>query len=33
MGSPKAQVYLSSPYVAAATAIAGVIASPEVVAP
>jgi 3-isopropylmalate/(R)-2-methylmalate dehydratase large subunit len=31
MGSPKAQVYLSSPYVAAATAVAGVIASPEAV--
>jgi len=28
MGSPKALVYLSSPYVAAATAVAGVIASP-----
>lgn len=29
MGSPKAQVYLSSPYVAAATAIAGEIAAPK----
>jgi 3-isopropylmalate/(R)-2-methylmalate dehydratase large subunit len=32
MGNPAAQIYLSSPYVAAATAIAGVIASPEAVA-
>ncbi len=33
MGSPKAQIYLSSPYVAAAAAIAGVITSPEAIAP
>jgi homoaconitase/3-isopropylmalate dehydratase large subunit len=33
MGDPKAQVYLSSPYVAAAAAIAGEIVSPEAVAP
>ena len=32
MGSPQAQVYLSSPYVAAATAVAGEIISPEAVA-
>jgi 3-isopropylmalate/(R)-2-methylmalate dehydratase large subunit len=31
MGHPSAQIYLSSPYVAAATAIAGEIASPEAI--
>jgi 3-isopropylmalate/(R)-2-methylmalate dehydratase large subunit len=31
MGSPAAQVYLSSPYVAAATAVAGEISSPKAV--
>jgi 3-isopropylmalate/(R)-2-methylmalate dehydratase large subunit len=29
MGSPKSEVYLSSPAVAAASAIAGIITSPE----
>jgi len=29
MGHPSAQIYLSSPYVAAATAIAGEIVAPE----
>lgn len=33
MGNPKAQIYLSSPYVAAATAVAGEIASPEAISP
>ncbi len=33
MGDPKAQVYLGSPYVAAAAAIAGEIVSPEAVVP
>lgn len=32
MGSPAAQIYLSSPYVAAASAVAGEIVSPEAVA-
>jgi 3-isopropylmalate/(R)-2-methylmalate dehydratase large subunit len=32
MGNPAAQIYLSSPYVAAATAVAGEIVSPEAIA-
>jgi 3-isopropylmalate/(R)-2-methylmalate dehydratase large subunit len=33
MGHPESEVYLASPYVAAASAIAGHVATPDMVAP